>query len=111
MNLCGVKSLFYDVQHLTSTAFVSVCTAFVSVISHNGIDIDYDHDRDPVHYGVIYAYVYANDVAQLLFYNIQGFDPYDNNKCNSMNCYNGDYNDVVCNNSPQDINVDCTVRI
>ena len=34
--------------------------------------------RDPVHYGVVHEYVYANDV---LFYNIQGF----NNKCNNIN--------------------------
>ena len=89
---------------MTSTAFVSVYTAFANVIFRNGVDID----RDPVHYGVVYEYVYANDV---LFYIMQGFNPYGNNKCNDKNRYNGDYNDVVCNNSPQDINVDCTVRI
>ena len=95
--LCGAQSLFYDAQYLTSTAFDSVYTAFVSIIPHNGVDIDCDSDRDPVHYGVVYEYVYANDV---LFYNIQGFNPFGNNKCNNLNRYNGDYNDVVCNNSP-----------
>ena len=58
---------------------------------------------------VVYEYVYANDI---LFYNIQRFNPYGNKKCNNTNRYNGDYNDVVCNNSsPQDINVHCTVPI
>ena len=52
---------------------------------------------DPVHYGVVYVYVYANDVAQLLYYNIQRLNPYDNNKCN--------------NNSPQYVILDRTVRI
>ena len=28
-----------------------------------------------------------------------------------MNRYNGDGNDVMCKNSPQDITVDCTIRI
>ena len=108
MNLCGVKSLFYDVHHLTYTAFGSVYTAFVSVISHNGVDID----RDPVDYGVVYAYVYAKDIAQLLlFYNRQGFNLYDSNKCNNTNQCNGHENDILCNNSPQDVNVDYTVRI
>ena len=84
--LCGAQSLFYDVQYLTSTAIDSVYTAFVSVISHNGFDIDWN----PVHYGVVYAYVYV--------YNVKGFTPYyDNN--------------VTCKNSPQNVNVDSTVRI
>ena len=76
MDLCE-KSWFYDAQYLISTAFVSVYTAFVSVISHNGVDID----RDPVHYGVVYEYVYANDV---LFYITQGFNPYGNNVYSKM---------------------------
>ena len=50
-------------------------------------------------------------MTHLLFYNIQGFNPYDNNKCNNINRYNGDYNDVVSNNSPQDINGDSTIHI
>ena len=71
-------------------AFIGVYTAFVSVISHNGVDIDCDPDGDLVHYGVVYVYVYTNDEAQLLFYNIQGLNPHNNNKCNNINQYNGD---------------------
>ena len=48
-------------------------------------------------YEYVYEYIYANDVAPLLLYNIQGFNTYDNNKCN--------------NNSPQYIILDCSVRI
>ena len=55
--------------------------------------------------------MYANDVDQLLFYNIQGLNLYDNNKYNNMNQYNGDENDAVCYNSPQDVKVDRTVCI
>ena len=66
MDLCGAESRFYDVQYV-------IYTAFVSVISYNGVDIDCDSDRNPVHYGVVYEYVYANDASQLLFYNIQGW--------------------------------------
>ena len=68
LDLCGAKSRFYDVQSSTSTAFVSVYTAFVSVISHNGVGINCDLVSDPVHYGVVYVHVYANNVAQLLYY-------------------------------------------
>ena len=47
-------------------------------ISHNGVDTNLDTDRDLVHYGVVYAYVNAYAVVQLLFYNLQRFDHYDN---------------------------------
>ena len=66
-----------------------------SVISHNGVNIDCDINYDPVHYGIIYAHVCANDVAQQLFYNMQGFNLYDNNKCNNINQCDGDENDVA----------------
>ena len=89
MDLCEAKSWFYDAQYLTSTAFVCEYTAVVSIVSHNGVDT--------AHYGVVYVYVYANDLAQLLYCNIQRLNPYDNNKCN--------------NNSPQYVILDCTVRI
>ena len=52
LDLCGTKSLFYDVRYLTYTAFASVT-------SHNGVDID----CSPVHYGVAYAYEYTNVVS------------------------------------------------
>ena len=109
--LCEAKSRFYDVQSLISTAFVSVYTAYVSVISHNAVDIDCDSVSDPVHHGVVYAYVYTNDVAQILYYNIQRCNQYDNNKCNNMNPYNGDRNGVVCKNNPQYVKMDWTVHI
>ena len=48
-------------------------------------------------YEYVYEYINANDEAPLLLYNIQGFNMYDNNKCN--------------NNSPQYIILDCSVRI
>ena len=35
----------------------------------------------------------------------------DNNKYNNIHQYNGDYNDVVCNNSPQYVISDRTVHI
>ena len=73
LDLCGAKSRFCDVQY-------SIYPVFVSVLFYNGIDLD----LDPLQYGVVYTYVYANDVAHLLYYNIQGFNPYDNNKCNNM---------------------------
>ena len=104
LDLYGTTSLFSDVLYLTYTAFVSV-------IFYIGVDIDYDPVIDPVHYGVVYAYVYANDVLQLLLYNIQGLNPYDNNERNNMNQYNSGKNDVVCNNSTQDVNVNRPVCI
>ena len=110
MDLCEAKSWFYDAQYLTSTAFVS---AVVSIISRNGVDTVHYwvvyvyvyasnvaqllYCNDTVHYGVVYVYVYANDVAQLLYYNIQRLNPYDNNKCN--------------NNSLKYVILDHTVRI
>ena len=46
----------------------------------------------------LYMYTfYANDVAQLLYYNIQRLNPYDNNKCNNMNQYNDDVVNYVVN--------------
>ena len=66
LDLCGAKSRFYDVQYVTYTAFVSVYTAFVSVISHNGVVIDCDSDCDPLHYGVVYEYVDANDSSSTI---------------------------------------------
>ena len=74
LDLCEATSWLYDAQYLTSTAFISEYTAVVSVVSHNGVDT--------AHYGVVYVYVYANDLAQLLYCNIQRLNPYDNNKCN-----------------------------
>mmetsp|Transcript_52511 Transcript_52511/g.59667 ORF Transcript_52511/g.59667 Transcript_52511/m.59667 type:complete len:199 (+) Transcript_52511:755-1351(+) len=44
-------------------------TAYDGGISHNGVDIIPDTDRDLVNSGVVY-------VVQLLFYNLQGFDHY-----------------------------------
>ena len=41
-------------------------SSYLIIIPHNGVDIDCDPDRDPAHYGVVYAYIYENDVAQLL---------------------------------------------
>ena len=72
LDLCGAQSIFYDVLYL-------IYVALINAISHNGVDIDCDLDCDPVHYGVVYVYLYANDVAQLLFYNIQGLNPDDTN--------------------------------
>jgi len=46
-------------------------TACDGGISHNGVDTIPDTDRDLVNSGVVY-------VVQLLFYNIQGFDHYNN---------------------------------
>ena len=58
LDLCGAKSRFYDVQYLTYTAFVSVYTDFVTIILHNKGDINCDFDHDPVHCGVVCAYIY-----------------------------------------------------
>ena len=58
----------------------------------------------------IYIY-YVYGVAQILFYNIQGLNPNDNNKCNNMNRYNYCDNNIVCKNSPHDVDVDRTVSI
>ena len=64
------QNRLYNIHYLTYIAFVSV-------VYHNGVDIDCDH----VNYGVVYAYVYEIDVIQLQFYkNIQGSNPYDNKK-------------------------------
>ena len=79
LDLCGTKSRFYDVRYL-------IYTAFVSVASHNGVDID----RNPVHYGVVYAYEYTNDVAQILFYNM-----HDTVCNNNEHTTNQTYDDVV----------------
>ena len=87
LDLCGAQSLFYDMKYL-------ICTALISVISHNKIDIDCDPDRDLAHYGVVYAYMYVSDVAWLLLYNIQGLNPDDDNY-NNMNRYH----DTVRNNN------------
>ena len=46
-------------------------TACDGGISHNGVDTIPDTDRDLVNSGVVY-------VVQLLFYNLQGFDHYNN---------------------------------
>ena len=97
LDLCGAKSRFYDVQYSTSTAFFSVTTAFVRAIFNNMLDIDCDPVSSLVHYGVVYVYIYENDVAQQLYYNIQHFGPYNNNKCN--------------NNRPQYVILDHIVHI
>ena len=97
LDFCGAKSRFYDVQHSTSTAFFSVTTAFIRAIFNNMLDIDCDPVSSLVHYGVVYVYIYENDVAQQLYYNIQHFGPYNNNKCN--------------NNRPQYVILDHTVHI
>ena len=61
LDLCGAKSRFYDVQYLTHTAFVCVYIVFVSIIPHNQVDIDFDLDCDPVHYG-LYIHTYMQMV-------------------------------------------------
>ena len=58
-------------------------------------DSDSDLDLDPINYWVVYVYVYANDVIQLLFYNIQGSNLYDNK-------------DVVCD---KNVNLNFIVQI
>ena len=79
MDLCGTKSRFYDVRYLTYTAFVSVT-------SHNGVNID----CNPVHYRVVFEYEYANDVAQLLLYNM-----HDTVRNDNEHTTNQTYDDVV----------------
>ena len=70
-------------------------TAFVSVTSYNGVDIN----RNPVHYGVVFAYEYPNDVAQLLLYHIYytirnyTYDNVVNNTVRSNNKYINTNND------------------
>ena len=86
--MCGTQSLFYDVKYL-------ICTALIGVISHNKVDLDCDPDCALVHYGVVFVYMYGNNVAQLLLYNIQGLNPDDNNNCNNINRYH----DTVRNNN------------
>ena len=89
-----LQTRFYDIQYLTyhpHNIVHAACTggipnyvcnnaAYGDGISYNEININ----RDLVHYGVIYAYMYAYYVVQLLLYNIQ--EPV---------CYN---NGVLCVN-------------
>ena len=88
-----------------------IYTAFVSVTSHNGVDIDYN----PVHYGVVYAYEYTKDVAQQLFYNI-----HDTVRNNNEHTTNQTYDDVInygvndivrSNNSDMNHNNDDNVKV
>ena len=79
LDLYGAKLRFYDVQYLTSTAFVSAT-------SQNRVNID----CNPVHYGVVYAYKYPNDISQLLFY-----DMHDIVCTNNQHTTSQTYNDIV----------------
>jgi len=59
---------------------INICddTACDGDISHNWVNTISDTDCDLGNYGVVYAYVNAYHVVQLLFYNLQGFDYYNN---------------------------------
>jgi len=87
-----VQILFYDIQYSTyrSSNTVRYDTTCNGGISHCGVGIIRDTDRDLVHYGVVYAYV----VVQLPFYNLQGFDRYTNG-----HTYDGIYDICVFNNN------------
>ena len=105
MDLCGEKSRFYDVRYLTQTTFIRVT-------SHNGVDIDHN----PVHYGVVYAHEYANNVAQLLSYNIHDTVCNDNEHTTSQTYDNvvtyGVVNDIGrSNNSDMNPNNDNNMKV
>ena len=104
LNLCETKLWLYDIPYLTSTAFVSVT-------SYNRVDID----CNPVHYGVVYAYKYENNVAQLQSYDMHGIVRNDNKHTTSQT-----YDDVVnygvngtirSNNSDMNLNNNGSVKV
>ena len=73
-----VPILYYDIQYLTG------CYSINTTISDNGNRIDNNCDHELVHYGVVYSYVHAYYIVQLLLYNIQRSIGCNNS--NSTNC-------------------------
>ena len=67
---------------MTSTAFISVYAAFVSVISHDGFDVDCDSNCDLV-----------NDIVQS---NNNDMNPNNDDNVNiNANCYYNDTNNIL----------------
>ena len=91
-----LQLLFYNLQRLDLYDNEHTYNIHdIRVFDNN--DLDCVPVSSTVHYGVVYVYIYENDVAQQLYYNIQHFSPYNNNKCN--------------NNRPQYVILDHTVNI
>ena len=77
-----IQILFYITQYSTYQSSNTVCddTAYDGGVFHSGVDTIPDTANDLVHFGVVYIYEYVNayHIVQLLLYNLQGFNGYNN---------------------------------